>query len=408
MAKNWQHEPFYFAPTKRMGGGWIAYKDSPSPPPAPDYVGAAAAQGAANKDAAIASAQLSNPNVNSPYGNQTVSYTNDPVTGNPIPTVNQTLNPVSQRVFDAQQQTRLGLAGLSNTGTGIAQNVLDKPFQFNGPNVQTGLDTSGVAKMPVNAGMTGQDAILSRLEPAMARQRTSLETQLTNQGLRPGTEAWDNSMRDFSQQQTDQRTQAAAQGVGLDMTANNQGYNQALQSGQFGNTAQGQMLAQALQQRSLPLNEITALMSGSQIQSPQFQGYQGSNVAPAPIMAGAQAQGQANQNMYNAQVGQQNAMTSGLFSLGGAALMAPTGTFPAMAAGLAGVGSDASIKQNIELIGRHHLGIGIYKYEYKPKYRSKWGHGHHIGVMAQEVMNVLPEAVMRHPDGYLMVNYGRL
>lgn len=327
MAKNWQHEPFYFAPVRKPGGGWIAYKDSPSPPPAPDYVGAATAQGAANKEAAIASAMLSNPNVYSPYGNQTVSYTTDATTGNPVPTINQTLDPTSQRVFDAQQQTRLGLAGLSNTGTGIAQNVLNKQFQFNGPNVQTGLDTSGIARMPVSAGQTAQDAILSRLEPVMARQRTSLETQLTNQGLRPGTEAWDNSMRDFSQQQTDQRTQAAAQGLGIDMTANNQGFNQALASGQFGNTAQNQMLAQALQQRALPLNEITALMSGSQITSPQFQGYQGSQVQSTPIFAATQAQGQANQNAYNAQVGQNNAMTSGLFSLGAAALGAPTGTF---------------------------------------------------------------------------------
>lgn len=319
MAKNWQHEPFYFAPVRKMGGGWIAYKDSPSPPPAPDYVGAANAQGAANKDAAIASAMMSNPNINTPYGYQRVSYAPDG-NGNFIPTVDQGLSPESQRVYDAQQKTRLGLADLSNTGTGIAKGVLGNQFQFNGPGVQTSLDTSGIAKMPVNAGMTGQDAILSRLEPQMARQRTSLETQLTNQGLRPGTEAWDNSMRDFSQQQTDQRTQAAAQGIGLDMTANNQGFNQALQGGQFGNTAQGQMLAQALQQRALPLNEITALMSGSQIQSPQFQGYQGANIAPAPIMAGTQAQGQAAQNIYNQQVGQSNAMTSGLFSLGGAAL----------------------------------------------------------------------------------------
>jgi len=81
-------------------------------------------------------------------------------------------------------------------------------------------------------------------------------------------------------------------------------------------------MVQALQQRGLPLNEITALMSGSQITNPQFQGYQGSSVAPAPVFAAAQAQGQAGQNLYNAQVGAQNAQTSGLFGLGGAALNA--------------------------------------------------------------------------------------
>ena len=47
---------------------------APSPPPAPDYAGAAKEQGAANKDAAIASAKLNNPNVINPYGTQSVSY----------------------------------------------------------------------------------------------------------------------------------------------------------------------------------------------------------------------------------------------------------------------------------------------------------------------------------------------
>jgi hypothetical protein len=72
--------------------------------------------------------------------------------------------------------------------------VLDKPFSFGGPDVQTSLDLSNVAKMPVNAGMTGQEAIMSRLEPSLARQRTSTETNLINQGLRPGTEAYDNAI----------------------------------------------------------------------------------------------------------------------------------------------------------------------------------------------------------------------
>lgn len=365
------------------------HKDAGSPPAAPDYAAAAQAQGQANVDAARVSGRMNNPNVYTPYGNQTVTWgSGQPVfnetgynqamsdyqkqldsfnaTGGrgqvhyggedgttafydnpnggtaPVmptregfttsggadqPTVTQTLNPQSQQIFDLQQQVRQSLAGLANRGTDIAGGVLNKPFSFNGPNVQTSLDTSGIARMPVNAGQTAQDAILSRLEPQFARQRTSLETQLTNQGLRPGSEAWDNAMRDFSQQQTDQRTQAAAQGIGLDMTANNQGFNQAVQSGTFGNTAQNQALVQALQQRSLPLNEITALMSGSQISNPQFQGYQGNQISPAPVMQGVQAQNAAQMGAYNANAAQANNFNNGLFSLGAAAVGAPTGTF---------------------------------------------------------------------------------
>lgn len=281
-------------------------------PPTPDYAGAAVAQGAANVESARATAKLSNPNIYTPYGTQLVSYDGD------IPTVRQTLTPTAQKTLEAQQGVDLSLSNLAQKGTGIASNVLDKPFSFGGPDVQTSLDLSNVAKMPVNAGMTGQEAIMSRLEPSLAKQRVSTETQLINQGLRPGTEAYDNAIQLLGQQETDARTQAVLQGLNLDIGANAQGYNQALQTGQFGNTAQQQALAQAIQSRQMPLNEINALMSSSQIENPQFGAYSGANVAPAPVFAGAQAQGQFEQNKYNQQVAQNNAMTQGLFSLAGA------------------------------------------------------------------------------------------
>jgi len=289
-----------------------------SPPPAPDYAAAATAQGVANTDAARATAKLSNPNMYTPYGTSLVSYEGD------VPTVRQTLTPTAQKTLEAQQGVQYSLANLGQKGTDIAGGVLDKPFSFGGPAVQTSLDTSGIAKMPVNAGMTGQQAIMARLEPALAKQRVSTETQLINQGLRPGTEAYNNAAQLLGQQENDARQQAILQGLNLDIGANAQGYNQALQSGQFGNIAQQQALAQAIQQRQMPLNEISALMSGSQIQNPQFQSYSGANVAAAPVFAATQAKGAFDANAYNQQVAQDNALTSGLFSLGGAALGVPS------------------------------------------------------------------------------------
>jgi hypothetical protein len=129
----------------------------------------------------------------------------------------------------------------------------------------------------------------------------------------------------LGEQETDARTQAVVQGLNLDLGANAQGFNQAVQSGQFGNTAQQQALAEAIQQRQMPLNEITALMSGSQIQNPQFGAYQGATVAPPPIFQASTAKGAFDANAYNQQVASQNAMTSGMFSLGGAALGNPAG-----------------------------------------------------------------------------------
>ena len=290
-------------------------KQQPAAPTMPNYAEAAKAQGVANVETARVQAQLGNPNVYSPYGNQTVTYQGD------TPTITQTLTPQAQETLNAQQKVETELANLGSQGVETAKNVLDKPFTFGGPSVQTSLDTSGIAKMPVNAGTTGQEAIMSRLEPSLAKNRVSTETQLINQGLRPGSEAYDNAIKLLGQQENDARTQAALTGINLDTAANAQGFNQALQGGQFGNTAQQQALAQAIQYRQMPLNEITALMSGSQIQNPTFSPYQGVNIQPAPIANATAQEGQFAQNTYNQQVASANAQNAGLFSLGGAGIM---------------------------------------------------------------------------------------
>jgi hypothetical protein len=367
--------------------GWLqevqktVFGKPPAAPAAPDYTGAAVAQGAANLEAARATAMLSNPNVYSPYGTQTVTYNGD------IPTVRQTLTPDAQRTLDQQQALGYKLTDLAGRGFSAVDKTMGTPFSFGGPSVQTSLDTSGIAQMPINAGTTGQEAIMSRLEPSLAKNRVSTETQLINQGLRPGTEAYDNAIKLLGQQENDARTQAVLQGLGLDISANTQGFNQALQGGQFANTAQQQALAQAIQQRQMPLNEVNALVEGSQIQNPQFGPYQGSNVQAAPIANATAQQGQFDQNTYNAQMGSYNQNVAGLYGLGGAA-----------AYGYAK--SDRRLKSNIVRIGTHKLGIGIYEYDIEGR--------HEIGVMAQEVEQVMPQAVIHHPDGYMMVNYGRI
>jgi hypothetical protein len=119
-------------------------------------------------------------------------------------------------------------------------------FSFGGTVPRKTLDLSGVAPMPVNPGMTGQQAILSRLQPQLDRQRTSLQTQLANQGLVSGGEAYTNAMTDFGNQENDARQQAILAGLTLDQNANQQGFGQAVQSGDFENNAQGQGFNQGL------------------------------------------------------------------------------------------------------------------------------------------------------------------
>jgi len=92
---------------------------------------------------------------------------------------------------------------------------------------------------------------------------------------------------------------------------------------------------------------------------------------------------------YGIAANQAASNTSGLFGLAGqlgaAALLAP---------------SDRRLKSNIVRIGTHPLGIGIYEYDIFGERQR--------GVMAQELEQVMPEAVVEHPAGFKMVNYGLL
>jgi len=377
---------------------------SASAPPTPDYTGAAKQQGKDNLIAAREQNVMSNPNMVTPFGNQTVTFSSptldqgayqsaldkynagavdrnqyvrqgDPngdtttgasyfdqagydaanakrgaapvesayMTGGGQPTVTQTLTPQAQQTLDSQMRVQTALANLGETGIGNAQATLSKPFVptttdiqhgFGDPNsfnAQSGIDTSGIAKMPINAGTTAQQLIMERLNPTIAAGDTSFKQALANQGLAPGTAAYDAAYRNRSNQINDLYNQAALQGINLDLTANQQGfnqqqaraglYNQAMSqnfgqkqgAAQFANTAQNQQLGQDLALRSQPINEVIGLMGGSQIQLPQFQGYSGAAVAPAPTFAGAQAQGQADMQRYGINQAGNNATTSGLF-----------------------------------------------------------------------------------------------
>ena len=375
-------------------GGLASSMSGPSAPAPTDFTGAANAQGVANLQAARQTSYLGNPNVVTPYGKQTVTWGGTPTfdqagydaamanynntsntpmydewgnfqgnsaqgamptmeqftssSGNPDQaTVTQTLTPDAQAALDAQLSVQKGLAQTGENALTAVQDKMSTPFQYQGPGIQTSLgsyapaqtslDLSNVAAMPVNAGMTGQNAIMARLNPQIQAQNASLAQSLANQGVTPGSEAWKTAMMSQGQTQNDQLNQAALYGINLDLTANQQGYNQALSTGgfynqgqnqnfnqqlssaEFGNTAQQQDYTQQLQNYNLPMNTLNSLMSGSQIQTPQFQGYTGPQVAAAPIFNAATATANQNMGIYGQNVAQNNATTSGLFSIAGSA-----------------------------------------------------------------------------------------
>jgi hypothetical protein len=275
---------------------------APSPPPPPDYAAAATAQGAANKEAAVASANLNNPNVVNPYGTQT--YTPG-ATETSRPTLTQTFSPEQQALFDKSNQTKGLLGDLGIQGATALQGVIGK-----------NLDLSGAPAMPGSYDTTRQsviDAMMGRANEDYSQQTDQANSDLIAAGIRPGTKAYADRMQAIERSRNDARNQAEISGG----NAASQAFNMDSQRRQ-------QAISEILAQRQTPLNEINALMSGSQVSNPfaMPNASQNANIAPAPIFGATQAQGQADMNIYNAQAGAANSTQSGLMGLGGSAMMA--------------------------------------------------------------------------------------
>ena len=152
--------------------------------------------------------------------------------------------------------------------------------------------------------------------------------------------------------------------------------------------ARSRSLQEQLAMRNQPINEITALMSGSQVQTPQFGIAQSAQI-PTTDYAGITQQGFNNQQAnYQQQNANWQQTMGGLFGLGRAAIMSP---------------SDIRLKADIEPMGQRG-GHNWYSFRYV------WDEPGTLreGVMAQEVMQTRPDAVLTHPLGFLMVDYDKL
>jgi len=370
-----------------------------SAPKAPDPQQTAQAQTSSNVDTAIAQSQLNAINQVTPYGNLTYTQTypnqpsggSSPVAGSPsgpmtggigvpinarqsftnpnggsspqpstspqvggsgssaqsrIPqwTATQTLSPSQQAIFDQSQGAQLNLATVANEQSGRLGDLLNEPFS---------LDNDATESRLMELGR-------KRLDPLLEDRRTALNTSLTNRGIRPGSTQWNKAM------------DASMQGE-------NDAYNQLLLGGR------NQSIQEALLQRQTPLNEMIALSSGSQIQSPNFVGTPQTGVAGTDV-AGITQNAYGNQmNAYNQQQQQNQSMMGGLFGLGANALMAF---------------SDERLKENIKKVGKTDKGDNLYLYNYKGNSTPQ------VGVMAQEIEKTNPDAVVTDPkSGYKMVNY---
>ncbi len=250
-----------------------------APPAAPDPVATANAQSASNVKTSTTQQQLNMVDQTNPYGSQTYQQTGKWEDGTPKFAMNTTLSAPEQRNQDQQWE----FDGLTNQ-LGINQTkkltgIMDTPFK---------LDNEATESRLMELGR-------KRLDPMLQQRSAALESKLYNQGVMPGTEAYDRAMR-------------------ADTEGQNDAYNSLMLTGR--GTANTELMAE----RNQPINEITALMSGGQVNQPQFGNTPQTSVANTDV-AGITQQGYENSLIPWKQKNAENAaMMGGLFSLGGAAL----------------------------------------------------------------------------------------
>lgn len=314
-----------------------------SAPAAPDPWETASAQSQWNTTTAATQQAMNMTDQTTPWGSSTYTQSGTQTIigadGKPIqvPKYSQTttLSPQQQAIFEQTQVAQGNLAGLASDQSAAMRDYLSKPFEFNNQDAET----------------WAYDLASPRILDQQGQNEATLRTTLANKGIREGSAAWNAEMARMTNANTDQLNQLAL-------------------------TGRGQAFQEALTSRNQPINELSALMSGSQVGMPQFAG------TPQTGVGGVDYTGLVNQQ-YQAQTQQANAMNGGLFGLLGTGMS---------------LFSDERLKKNIRRVGQTDEGAPVYTYQYV------WGGPTMMGVMAQDV----PEAAEMDSSGFLRVNYDRV
>lgn len=271
------------ANTATLGTGQTSSPFSGSTNP---YIQAAQATTMGNLYGAQAATQANRINQATPYGSLTYSRGVDQY-GNPTWTANQTLSP------ELQALTQSSLAGLQ---------------------ASQATPMSGI-----NPGQTYSEAIMQRLQPQIAQQREGIASDLANQGIVPGTKAYENAMRTFNQQQNDLLTSAQIQGM-----------NTGLQAQQLQNQTAANIRALSNPNYINPYTQAA-------VAGPDYLGAYTTSRA-----ADIAAQNAANAKAANLQNGLFGLGSSAILGAGGVGnLIGSTGTGGTGGTGLLGLGSSA-------------------------------------------------------------------
>jgi hypothetical protein len=280
----------------------------PKAPPPPNYAKLAEAQGQANLDAAIFNTNANRVNQVGPDGSITWEMAPGTDPRNPgvgAYTQRTTLSPAQQGLYDSGNRISQSFLDTAESGLGRVGDAMASKFDTSQlPAISTG-----------DAAYTQQiaEALMGRMEPQFQRDEQELRTQLLNSGIEQGSEAYNREMDRLDRAKTDARMQAL-------LSAGSEGRAQA----GFGNQARQQGIQEQSFLRQLPLNEINALRTGSQVSMPQFGSYYtGGNTQAAPVFDAGMAQGNYNMQGYQNKLSGYNALLGGLAGMGGAWLGRP-------------------------------------------------------------------------------------
>jgi hypothetical protein len=292
------------------------------PPDAPDANQLIASQSAANTQAAELGASINRPDINTPLGSQTWSRVEDPSQPGGYRYIqNNTLSPEQQRLYEGSTGLQQGAQGIAGQLQGQLGARMGTPFSLGGPaRVDSVGDGSGVDNLQSYDAQRDQtiQSVLDRgrriLEPQQRQAMEGFDVQLRNQGLMPGTEAYDRGLSQLRQSQDqanldlqDRAIQAGSAEQGrladLDLRRIQQSLSNRLSAGGFTNNARQQAIQEQLTERNQPLAEYNSLLSGAQPTMPTFQPFGTQGVQPVNTQAAYGAQQQGQQANYNAQQG---------------------------------------------------------------------------------------------------------
>lgn len=331
-----------------------------SPPPPPDPIETAGAQTAENVTTAIANNVMNKTTQTDPYGdtlsyNQTGTYQmTDPLTGAqyslPEYTQNINLSPGQQQLYNTGEAVKQNMANTANTLSSQASNRLGTPLNLSPYEVSgswgyltPGQNNVNPDQFNVTPDQINQYTNTNWEQPfndTWNQKQSQLNQQLADQGINVNSEAWNNAQRNFGQELQNSQdqyssamygtaAQAALGTAGLNAQNNRAGNALNAQNlftttqNNFNNSLAAQQYNAGLQTQMYnePLNELSALQSGSQISSPQFGSVPNQTIPTTDYANIANQSYQDQLAGYNIQQQNNSAMMGGLFGLGSAGIL---------------------------------------------------------------------------------------